>query len=94
MTEEQAKTKWCPFANRDALGNRTVDDEGKPATFVGCRCIASTCMTWRWANVANPEWKTRHQMMSGYETNPYDEIPTGIPSTTDGYCGLASRGML
>lgn len=35
MTEEEAKTKWCPFAR---------DVDGAPTT----NCIGSACMAWRW----------------------------------------------
>lgn len=33
MDEEEARTKWCPFA--DGTGN--------------ANCLASGCMAWRWA---------------------------------------------
>jgi hypothetical protein len=52
LTEEQAQSKWCPFArvasvavNGDAVSaNRMtrMDDE--------CNCIGSACMAWRWGS--------------------------------------------
>jgi hypothetical protein len=59
MTEDEAKTKWCPQArvpthtghcarNRDLP---LVNDDGRPS--VGTYCIASGCMAWR-------ETSTRH----------------------------------
>lgn len=64
MTEEEAKTKWCPFtrvttANRDGSGsrprNRVVEvsagqvERELSENLAGTSCIASACMAWRWA---------------------------------------------
>lgn len=59
MTEEEAKTKWCPFARFviDAqtvfpTGNRFDGQGGTSRTAVEaseqCHCIGSACMAWRW----------------------------------------------
>ncbi len=40
-TEDEAKTKWCPWqgpANRDPY---------RAVTYNGANCIASECMAWR-----------------------------------------------
>lgn len=46
MTEDEARTKWCPmvrFGEDDACSNRwTVYPN-----LIQCRCIASDCMMWR-----------------------------------------------
>jgi hypothetical protein len=49
MTEEEAKTKWCPFARvldgsaaAVAAVNRDADDSEDWPT-----CIGSACMAWR-----------------------------------------------
>lgn len=57
MTEEEAKTKWCPFARATsasghAAWNRISDHEGTPdrvrATVVeATRCVGGMCMAWR-----------------------------------------------
>ncbi len=57
MTEEEAKTKWCPFAlqiwkaadNNDLSMNR--DGTGVPTAF----CLGSACMAWRWSAFAEGE---------------------------------------
>lgn len=49
MTEEEAKTKWCPFARQDTRGGVTsYGGEGSSTYPVKCMCIASACMAWRW----------------------------------------------
>ena len=93
MTEDEAKTKWCPFARvvladpdkesraivpHHAAYNMTKLIGEDDRSYVPC--IASTCMAWRWRTVANPA--ARHNIYS----NPN---PEGITSTADGYCGLA-----
>jgi hypothetical protein len=83
MSEDEAKTKWCPFA-RAALGweVRAGQDETLAATVNRgsgisdpCRCIASECMAWRWT-LEREEFATI-------------DTPKRLASTTDGHCGLA-----
>lgn len=55
VTEEEAKTKWCPFARVPvdaagyAAGNR-FDTKSSTATEYNdlSRCIGSACMAWQW----------------------------------------------
>jgi len=46
MTEDEAKTKWCPNARsaRPGGNNRHSDGNGR----FDCLCIGSGCMAWRW----------------------------------------------
>lgn len=82
MTEDEAKTKWCPFA-RVSVGieclvapdHRAVTrDANGIATGIDQNCIGSICMAWRWGREEvgdNPRMTKR--------------------SEADGYCGLAGK---
>ena len=78
MTEDEAKTKWCPFVRVSiATGGQDtyavnriakLDDKDLVGNTPGTRCIASECMAWRW--------------------NPEGHIPN---KGKQGYCGLAGK---
>lgn len=84
MTEEQAKTKWCPFARTVEQWpegptyprNRVADGEKLDTSaqkLVGCQCIGSACMAWRWDSVG---MQYAHAGYGGREPG-------------NGHCGLA-----
>ena len=94
MSEDEAKTKWCPHARvaTYAMGG----DGGMAATNKvsngkirdGARCIGSECMAWRW-QVTRPEigqTSVQDTLGSAHYTPLFGRPQT---STTDGYCGLA-----
>lgn len=80
MTEEQAKTKWCPMVRIVVVNDhiqenrhgqfRAVDNDG-----TGPFCIGSACMMWR-------------EEQDKSDTNPRPVDANGKPS---GFCGLAGR---
>lgn len=58
MTEDEAKTKWCPFAqvvldtpDLKGSGNRLATLEADLDNPIQARCIGSECMAWRWSDV-------------------------------------------
>lgn len=85
MTEDEAKTKWCPQTRVAAAGpvggsfwNRSLDDAGvetgentTSAHVKLSRCIGSACMAWR-------RWY-------------FDPLVGQREGQDGGYCGLAGR---
>jgi hypothetical protein len=104
MTEEQAKTKWCPNAR-----HVTSDDAGMPAAnrmgpenggiggLPWNKCVASDCMAWRFTK----------RIGSGPIRTTTDAMPDDVPGHTwrsaidgsnvkglfllVGYCGAFGR---
>ncbi len=83
MTEDEAKTKFCPVAVASSIqrysdatlegdlapSNRIYDEISKKTIPApGCKCIGSKCMAWRWERTPNSAIKRK-----------------------DGFCGLAGR---
>jgi hypothetical protein len=50
MTEQEAKTKWCPMVrySADAEPSANLWYFGKQGRDERVNCIASDCMMWRW----------------------------------------------
>lgn len=89
MTEEEAKTKWCPHARYVIDDSGAGPSPGYPTgnRFGGhepsegrCLCIASSCMAWRWSEEPRPGNRTN---------NDFDVPGPDVPGT--GYCGLAGK---
>ena len=95
MTEDEAKTKWCPFARvagpvqSKAEGvsyNRWPPSDGTMKTMLRetptARCIGSRCMAWRWhLKGTDPDLIAARQ---------YPDVPE--PNEPDGgYCGMAGK---
>lgn len=75
MTEEEAKTKWCPAARVDSTAaNRPNPGPNCDTTAGWPPCIGSACMAWRWK---------RERM--------HDTSEHYMDSTTEGRCGLAGK---
>lgn len=92
LTEEDAKTKWCPFARviAGAIEGKggTVSppynrfaalETGSHPNPVDARCIASECMAWRWSK------------FNQSNLNLPKELTPPPPRPDEGFCGLAGK---
>lgn len=91
MTEEEAKTKWCPFAvasHTNPRGKTEYDSDGTrlPAPTFQHACLGSACMAWR-SSGERRFWKSDNapvkdgQFISDAEQRVEHH----------GYCGLAGQ---
>ena len=84
MTENEARTKWCPmYRNTELSGRQTNrDDPGMLADdslFTSYPfCLASSCMMWRW------EKRSDYTMFE-------NDGNISIQRTSYGYCGLGGK---
>lgn len=85
MTEDEAKTKWCPFYRTCASGhymldNRAPNDPGHAESappFDRYHCIGSACIAWRATDNEGGPWSPDEE-----------KEPVSKPA---GYCGLAGK---
>jgi hypothetical protein len=107
VTEEEAKTKWCPQARAQIertesapVGNR--DRGSRPD--IDCLCIGSACMWWRWndpegldkptrvhPNVLKDHWQGWTVTDPTPDAKGYVEISPPPPKLPRGYCGPAGK---
>jgi hypothetical protein len=92
VTEDEAKTKWCPFARPGAVlpsdcgevrGNRMMNG----AIDSGALCLGSACMAWRRA-----EGDLQRLELEARVKNPdavYFVQRAMLDTDGGGYCGLA-----
>lgn len=82
MTEDEAKTKWCPFiqVTLDGIGSRFATNRGQMAmkddAEINLKCIGSDCALWR---------ETTKKIVS----NPLAAVAIYKTEVTGGYCGMA-----
>lgn len=79
MTEEEAKTKWCPQAVASHTNPRQGFD-GEPGRLPIFPCIGSACAWWRWIPVGIVRWEGNTAIL---------QYPD--PKPTEGYCGPAGK---
>ena len=96
MTEDEAKTKWCPQYRVGVADDDTIDNRLTrfPVQLPRAQmCLASECMAWRW----EPQTYEHHSNDVGSyvntepDTNRYGVRVRGKALPREGYCGLAGR---
>lgn len=91
MTEDEAKTKWCPFAAPVINDRLMIIPTGRTVTLDGDgrldslnrNCIGSACMAWRRDN-PNGEFEVRFVNSERGETLPIDQGWEIFPSDDAG----------
>lgn len=83
MTEEEARTKWCPHQSQQMFGYQHLMTTGQidiSQQQLDCSCIASDCMMW--VELTNGEpYK--------FEDVGNDTVEcVSAPSVIAGHCGL------
>lgn len=90
LTEEEAKTKWCPQVVRTNLGGTYP---------ISCTCVASRCMLWRWWSTYIPKITLPEVIIHQERVHPgegwvWDEEEHRWakyqPEKRRGYCGITS----
>jgi hypothetical protein len=75
MTEQEAKTKWCPLAQICLIPNASAEIQ---------TCAGSNCMMWRWSSyVLGYDKEYRLNNPSCEKSHPLEK--------RDGYCGLGGK---
>jgi len=94
MTEEEAKTKWCPFVTSAhyVSANTLIGPRG----LTELCCVSSGCMAWRWSETnrtaAYLQAVVEHMKATGDNFNKATQEVVKRRDEfahTDGFCGLA-----
>jgi len=103
LTEQEAKERWCPFGkvaldvydgSGECVGSTTVNRvsggtrNGQPVN--GSKCLASTCMAWRWFDTVTDDGTGVNLRPTAHVARMPDRNPRPH-SERRGFCGLAGR---
>lgn len=86
MTEDEAKTKWCPFTRYGGDSASTCNryimmvEPLRPEVAAWNACIGRGCMAWRWSTNFN-------QLQCEFPDKSGDDLF----AIASGYCGLAGK---
>lgn len=99
MTEDEAKTKWCPHARVDSTSSNRPNAGDNCDTSAGWPgCIASACSQWRWSEAKRTaafleavQKHMRAQAKPNFNTATQAVFAEkgGQFERTEGQCGLA-----
>lgn len=64
MTEEEAKTKWCPVVG--LAGAFFFSQKDEPHEVGSRNCIGSACMMWREYGPFSPDYKQKPCEVGGF----------------------------
>ena len=95
MTEDEAKTKWCPevrtgLVSGMAVNRHVADGPHSPnGVYHETRCIGSSCMAWRWSvqnNATGEVVQQQSRVAAEFLLKVVD-----FEASIGGYCGLAGK---
>jgi len=102
MTENEAKTKWCPFIrvtvtpNDDCWQGNMLTNRGNiPAVNENLQCIGSECMAWEWQDCYDGYFAFIEDDGSILVANTNEKLKDAKErnlkeyQSEQGYCGLA-----
>ena len=98
MTEDEAKTKWCPqyrVVSQDDDDNRSTRwdkelQEYHPTLQNAC-CLGSRCMMWRWDKKIINQVEIEKQRYNASYGFGYHMVQPVFEYTGNGFCGLAGK---
>ena len=103
LTEEEAKTKWCPHVRQaapvDSEASGTAGNKYGKKQLEGAICMASACMAWRWFDCLASDVAGNQTWRGGRFNSPDapGERHPGGPGAGSklhvrrGYCGLSGK---
>ncbi len=104
MTEDEAKTKWCPFAKpvmvtehdlfvRSFNERDDVDKIKNSMHRINDKCIGSECMAWRWIDLDVRDFGAvgDYNQETREGTDDTEAFQRAIDAERHGYCGLAGK---
>jgi hypothetical protein len=102
VTEDEAKTKWCPFARQMvSLEKGGIPMSGFSANRFNedrvATCLGSACMAWRWHGYEATVFRLNARGEDAYHFPVIDPAPFLAkpaefrvePAHQGGYCGLS-----